>query len=121
MGTDWKSAVYRKVQEEVKATGLTIERMVKLGRVSRSGYYRFAAGGETVPDPDMDLRDARSGVAQLRPAAAHGRTAPSWLDEPEARLPADARGQSTSCAAASSSSPPPLMGARSTPTWPAGF
>ena len=38
--------------------GLTIERMVKLGRVSRSGYYRFAAGGETVPDPDMDLRDA---------------------------------------------------------------
>ena len=31
---------YRKVQEEVKAKpGLTIERMVKLGRVSRSGYY----------------------------------------------------------------------------------
>jgi len=31
-GTDWKSAVYRKVQEEVKADrGLTIARMVELG------------------------------------------------------------------------------------------
>ena len=84
--------------------GLTIE-LVKLGRVSRSGYYRFAAGGETVPDPDMDLRDAIQRALDLRPAAAHGRTAPSWLDEPEARLPADARGQSLCCAAASSSSP----------------
>ena len=43
--------------------GLTIERMVKLGRGSRSGYYRFAAGGETVPDPDMDLRDAIQRIA----------------------------------------------------------
>jgi hypothetical protein len=43
-GTDWKSAVYRKVEEEVKADrGLTIERMVELGRVSRSGFYRFNA------------------------------------------------------------------------------
>ena len=41
--------------------GLTIERMVKLGRVSRSGFYRFAAGGET--DPDMDLRDAIQRIA----------------------------------------------------------
>ena len=41
-GTDWKSAVYRKVQEEMKADrGLTIERMVELGGVSRSGFYRF--------------------------------------------------------------------------------
>ena len=41
-GVDWKSAVYRKVQEEVKPeSGLTIERMVELGRVSRSGFYRF--------------------------------------------------------------------------------
>ena len=31
-GTDWKSAVYRKVQEEMKANrGLTIERMVEAG------------------------------------------------------------------------------------------
>ena len=43
--------------------GLTIERMVKLGRVSRSGFYRFAAGGETDPDPDMDLRDAIQRIA----------------------------------------------------------
>ena len=32
-GIDWKSAVYRKVQEEVKANrDLTVERMVELGR-----------------------------------------------------------------------------------------
>jgi putative transposase len=36
--------------------GLTIERMVELGRVSRSGFYRFDES--TKPDPDMDLRDA---------------------------------------------------------------
>lgn len=61
---DWKSAVYRKVQEEVTAQrGLTIERMVKLGRVSRSGFYRFAVGGETIADPDMDLRDALQRIA----------------------------------------------------------
>jgi transposase InsO family protein len=38
--------------------GLTIERMVELGRVSRSGFYRFNEDAETGPDPDMDLRDA---------------------------------------------------------------
>ncbi len=33
-GVDWKSAVYQKVQEEVKTgSGLTVGRMVKLGRV----------------------------------------------------------------------------------------
>src|SRR5450755_1922116 len=63
-GTDWKSAVYRKVQEEVKADrGLTIERMVELGRVSRSGFYRFVEDGPPRPDPDMDLRDAIQRVA----------------------------------------------------------
>ena len=41
-GIDWKSAVYRKVAEEVTAgRGLSIERMVELGRVSRSSFYRF--------------------------------------------------------------------------------
>jgi hypothetical protein len=35
-GIDWKSAVYRKVAEEVTAgQRLSIERMVELGRVSR--------------------------------------------------------------------------------------
>jgi len=36
---------------------LTVERMVKLGRVSRSGFYRFD-NAEPDPDRDMDLRDA---------------------------------------------------------------
>ena len=56
-GADWKSAVYQKVEQEVKANrGLTIERMVELGRVSRSGFYRFG-DNEPRPDPHMDLRD----------------------------------------------------------------
>ena len=42
--------------------GLTIERMLELGRVSRSGFYRFD-GGETRPDPDMELRDAIQKIA----------------------------------------------------------
>jgi putative transposase len=63
-GIDWKSAVYRKVGEEVSAgRGLTIERMVKLGRVSRSGFYRFNEDAESGPDPDMDLRDAIQRIA----------------------------------------------------------
>jgi putative transposase len=47
----------------VKAGGrLAVERMVKLGRASRSGFYRFddAAPG---PDPDMGLRDAIQKIA----------------------------------------------------------
>jgi transposase InsO family protein len=63
-GTDWKSAVYRKVQEEVKADrGLTIERMVELGGVSRSGFYRFDKGGPPRPNADMELRDAIHRIA----------------------------------------------------------
>jgi putative transposase len=47
----------------VKANrGLTVERMVKLGRVSRSGFYRHE-DTEPGPDPDMDLRDAIQRVA----------------------------------------------------------
>jgi putative transposase len=47
----------------MKAGGrLTVERMVNLGRVSRSGFYRFddAVPG---PDPDMDLREAIQKIA----------------------------------------------------------
>jgi putative transposase len=64
-GINWKSAVYRKVQEEVKAKrGLTIERMVELGRVSRSGFYRFEDNGQPRrADRDMDLRDAIQQIA----------------------------------------------------------
>ena len=36
--------------------------MVKLGRVSRSGFYRFD-DAEPGPDPDMDLRDAIQKIA----------------------------------------------------------
>ncbi len=42
--------------------GLTLERMVKLGRVSRSGFYRFE-DTEPEPDRDMDLRDAIQKIA----------------------------------------------------------
>jgi putative transposase len=38
--------------------GLTIERMMELGRVSRSGFYRFDKGDPPGPDADMELRDA---------------------------------------------------------------
>lgn len=63
-GTDWESAVYRKVKEEVKAGGgLTVERMVKLARVSRASYYRFDEEAESGADSDMDLRDAIQRVA----------------------------------------------------------
>ena len=45
---------------------LSIERMVELGRVSRSGFYRFDEG--TKPDPDMDLRDAIQRIALAWPS-----------------------------------------------------
>jgi putative transposase len=41
--------------------GLTVEHMVKLGRVSRSGFYRFE--DTEGPDRDMDLRDAIQRIA----------------------------------------------------------
>ena len=43
--------------------GLTIERMVKLARVSRASYYRFEENVESGIDSDMDLRDALQRVA----------------------------------------------------------
>jgi len=42
--------------------GLTIERMVKLGQVSRSGFYRFD-DTEPGPDRDMELRDGIQKIA----------------------------------------------------------
>jgi transposase InsO family protein len=63
-GGNWESAVYQKVQEEVKADhGLTIKRMVKLAGVSRASYYRFGHQAEIGPDRDMDLRDAIQRIA----------------------------------------------------------
>jgi putative transposase len=43
--------------------GLTIERMVKLGGVSRSGFYRFDPCAQPGLDPHMDLRDAIQRIA----------------------------------------------------------
>ena len=42
--------------------GLTLDRMLELGRVSRSGFYRFQ-DAEPGPDRDMDLRDAIQRIA----------------------------------------------------------
>jgi putative transposase len=57
----------------VKAgSALTVERMVKLGRVSRSGFYRF---DDAAPDPDrdMDLRDAIQKIALEWPSCGRPR------------------------------------------------
>jgi hypothetical protein len=60
-GIDWQSAVYRKVQEEVKADrGLTIERMVELGRVSRSGFYRFDDNAQRCRADRPQIRTCKS-------------------------------------------------------------
>ena len=50
------------------ARGLTIDRMVKLGRVSRSGFYRFDENVEPSPDPHMDLRDDIQRIALAWPS-----------------------------------------------------
>jgi len=42
--------------------------MVKLGRVSRSGFYRFDEEAEPGPDPHMDLRDAIQRIALAWPS-----------------------------------------------------
>ena len=43
--------------------GLTIARMVELGRVSRSGFYRFDGQARPSVATDMDLRDAIQRIA----------------------------------------------------------
>ena len=61
--------------------GLTIERMVELGRVSRSGFYRFDPSAKPGPDPPMDLRDALQ------------RTALEWPSYGRPRITAELRRQ----------------------------
>ncbi|HLN02137.1 MAG TPA: hypothetical protein VK335_22810 [Bryobacteraceae bacterium] len=51
--------------------GLTIEHMVELGRVSRSGLYRFD-DVESGPDRDMELRDAIQKIAVQHPRSSSG-------------------------------------------------
>ena len=48
--------------------GLTIERMVELGRVSRSGFYRFDGATKPGLATDMDLRDAIQRIALQWPS-----------------------------------------------------
>ena len=48
--------------------GLTIERMVELGRVSRSGFYRFDGDAKPSLATDMDLRDAIQRIALQWPS-----------------------------------------------------
>jgi putative transposase len=48
--------------------GLTIERMVELGGVSRASFYRFGEDRGPRPDADMDLRDAIQRIALEWPA-----------------------------------------------------
>jgi len=43
--------------------GLTIRRMLELGRVSRSSFYRYDPEGKPTPDRDMELRDAIQRIA----------------------------------------------------------
>ena len=50
------------------ARGLTIDRMVKLGWVSRSGFYRFDENAEPGSDPHMDLRDDIQRIALAWPS-----------------------------------------------------
>ena len=96
-GTDWKSAVYRKIEEEVKAgRGLTVERMVKLGRVSRASFYRFDEDAETGPDPDMELRDAIQRIALEWPSYGRPRITRGAA---AARLDGESRSGSTGCCA----------------------
>lgn len=47
---------------------LSIERMLELGRVSRSGFYRFDAEAAPKADGDMDLRDAIQRIAVEMPS-----------------------------------------------------
>jgi transposase InsO family protein len=43
--------------------GLTVERMVELGRISRASFYRFDESTNPGHDGDMDLRDAMQRIA----------------------------------------------------------
>jgi len=68
-GTEWQSAVYRKIEEEIQAhRGLTVKRMVELGGVSRPSFYRFDEEGPAGTDRDIDLRDAIQRVALQWPS-----------------------------------------------------
>jgi hypothetical protein len=60
---------FREIRPELERLGVsaealaTIERMVELGRVSRSGFYRFDKLGPPRSDGDMELRNAIHRIA----------------------------------------------------------
>lgn len=59
--------------------GLTVERMMELGRVSRASFYRFDGNTAAGHDPDMDLRDAIQRIALEWPSYGRPRiTAELW-------------------------------------------
>src|SRR3954454_19994046 len=68
-GVDWKSAVYRKVKEEMNAgRGLTVGRMAQLGHISRASFYRFDENIAPGHNADMELRDAIQRIALQWPS-----------------------------------------------------
>lgn len=48
--------------------GLTVARMLQLGRVSHASFYRFDENGQANHDADMDLRDAIQRIALQWPS-----------------------------------------------------
>jgi putative transposase len=66
----------------VKANrGLTVERMVELGQVSRSGFYRFDEDRPALPDGDMELRDAIHRIALEWPCYGRPRITKELRDQ----------------------------------------
>src|SRR5258708_26318072 len=69
-GTDWKSAVYRKVKEEMKAErGLAIARMVELGGLSRASFYGYDEDDAPNPDHAMNRRDTLHRLSLASPSS----------------------------------------------------
>ena len=68
--------------------GLTIERMVELGGVSRASFYRYDEDAAPGPDRDMDLRDAIQRIALEWPSYGRPRITAAlrregWLVNPK--------------------------------------
>jgi putative transposase len=91
--------------------GLAIERMVELGRISRSGFYRFDGDDQRGPDPDMDLRDAIQRIALEWPSYGRPRITAElrrrgWTVNPKRCIASCAKIISYACGNVSLSSPP---------------
>lgn len=68
--------------------GLTIQRMLELGRVSRSSFYRFSPNDKPGVDRDMELRDAIQRIALEwpcygRPRITHELRHQGWTVNPK--------------------------------------